>query len=1354
MPIRTNSTKRRRHIRYAIALDAKVMVEKASPVDCVIQDFCTGGLFLSFNQSTTALSFPDHKHIKIHFSINPEHSWEEYRLDAEIMHVGPNGIGVAVANMPASVFEALKKEANIEAQTVPFDRRNSSSDKLLQENFKIEIKKMLDEQLPQLLDQFFKRFGIEFIKACENSPDFKDRSTLDDLITTIKFNRESITSEFCCSILLEVDHIGDFNQQKAAENAEEQRTLALIEKEDFEDWLNLSSVIRKLTADYKDRINQIDGKLSHIFGRPSHGVKNPISPGVLCDTFRENMLPFNLNNSTNLALYSIFEKTLARNLSRLYDEFNKILVIYGAPSQIVPHVIRQPDRNSSETRHTEHQKDTRHQDHKNPVPPSLSNDDLLNLLHLAEQKTKQPVTQVARKILDIIKETNPGSATTAVNGVSDTNRDGAAQNQPVYTADEVVAAIAKIQKNADHFGNIHHNPIALQKYLKDTLEHSDSSQKILSPSDSDQLEVYGKLFETLFNDLRVSSEIKSYMENIHLSLLALSLQGDDFLDSDTHPARNVLNQLATLESAVKGNKVLKKGNIKNTLDKLVTRIAHEASVNPNIFAEVEQELTDVTEQVTKSIDLNIRRMVETYEGQQKLETARRSVQQELDNRITGKPIPGIIPALLTSGWQHLLVITELNQERTREEKSKYYNVLDDLIVWLSDHDSDLEEQSDQIRATLAFIDDQLSTVCTNAFKHDKIIDDLTSCLIGVGSLRVRKAIGTTTLEPLTSDQSDLSQNIENHWLFEVEQLRTGEWLSIFRNSEGFEPMKLVWIGDIPPIFVFTNRDGLSKLELTKFEVAELMRNGAASKIENLDEPLMDRATNAMLQKMQETLIYNATHDPVTDLLTRDEFAKQFKHEISLLGNSSHVLCHIEVQDYRLIANSCGLAGSNQLLKKLTRMLTGQLRNEELFARLGDKAFGILFKHCSPDEGFEIAKKLVNAISDSHFEWEDKSYPIGVNIGLAQVTGNGYDVNQLMQQADSASISAKDGHNRIQLFKEDDERLKRQKKIHEWAGQIDRVLAENRIFIRCQKIAPTDPADNEFIHYEILMGVRDNVGNFVPPDHFIPAAECCQRMAEIDQWIIRHVFGWIEQNRNFFDRMDGFSINLSGQSINTEEFLEFLKELLASSNVPLEKITFEITESVAADSLVYVKKFIKQIKQFGCKFSLDDFGSGYSSYSYLKNLNVDYLKIDGAFVKDMANNPADVAIVKSMNEIAHSLGMHTIAEYVENDEIRTILTEIGVNYVQGYGIQKPILLTDLVVVADFSEDGRSNRDQSAAEANILAEALAADVLKEDSSILEIKDLAESHSPVEINALAENLDLSVDNDLLDDNEFWGF
>jgi EAL domain-containing protein (putative c-di-GMP-specific phosphodiesterase class I) len=302
----------------------------------------------------------------------------------------------------------------------------------------------------------------------------------------------------------------------------------------------------------------------------------------------------------------------------------------------------------------------------------------------------------------------------------------------------------------------------------------------------------------------------------------------------------------------------------------------------------------------------------------------------------------------------------------------------------------------------------------------------------------------------------------------------------------------------------------------------------------------------------------------------------------------------------------------------------------------------------------------------------------VSIGLVAIIEGTHNVEELLQKADSVNISAqKTGHNRIRVYQENDETLKLQATIHEWAGRIDRIFAENRLFPRCQMITPIFPEKNSHSHYEILLGVRDEEGKIIPPDNFIPAVEQCQRMPEIDRWIVENVFQWIIDNPSCFAKIGGFAINLSGQSLNSEEFLTFLKERLAVNDIPAGKITFEVTETVAAGSLVFTKRFIKEIKQFGCSFSLDDFGSGYSSYSYLKSLDVDYLKIDGSFIKDIANSPTDQVMVNSMNEIAHSLEMETIAEYVENMKIQAILREIGVEYAQGWGIHKPVPLAELI-----------------------------------------------------------------------------
>ena len=1349
MPAHTNNVKRRRYIRYAIALEASLIVSESMSVPCTIQDFCSGGFFLSFKQNALDLDLAKIKQVKIHFSLSPEQGWQEFQLDAEIMHVSASGIGVAVENMPVSAFNALKNEANNGFKAVSFDRRSSASDKVNQDSCKKAIIKILDEQLPLLLTHFFDNFADELRNTKGLSADFRDISALEDVITTIKMNRETITSEFCSSILAEVNHISELKNKKEPEPDGDGKTLALVEKDDFEDWLNLSSVIRKLTKLHESRGVQIERKLSHVFGSPTHAIKSPISPGVICDNFRETILQYDLNNDIKKALYVIFENGLTSSLNVLFDLFDAALASFGASNQLMTDVIRQPDRPQSQAGSKDHRQTDKgpriQPDHQTAL---ISNDDLTKLLQIAEQKNTQPVAQVTKKLLELLKETNSASSGEVYNDKS-AIKDAESLAQSFFTANEVAAAIATIQQKTNSQSNLHHNSLALQKLLQDTLEHSSAKPKTLATNDVKQLEVYGKLFETLFNDLKVSSDIKSYFESLHLTLLSLSMQGNDFLDSESHPARKVINQLATLESAVKGNKVIKKTNIKQALDKLVTRIAEEAGTNPNIFAEVEQELNEITEQVTKSVDMNIRRMVEAYEGQQKLETARHWVQQEIDRRIAGKSIAKIISDLLTSGWQHLLVITELNKENGNDDSSSYLRVIDDLMLWLSDLEINLDQHTDAITKTLHFIEDHLGSVCTNAFIHDSVLEELNAVLLGAGSPRVRKTPEMISIKPAINVDDHVAQTNGSKWFLQVEQLRVGEWLTVFRNSEGFQPMKLIWIGEFLPIFVFTDRDGLHKLELTKIELAELMQNGGANRIENLDVPLMDRATNTMLQKMHEKLIYNATHDPVTGLFTRDEFTKQLKHEKTTIGNSSHMLCQIVIQDFRLMTNIVGMEGGNQLLKKVTQTLTGRLRNDEILARLGDKSFGVLFKNCTSEEAYEIAKALLSLICDSHFEWEDKSYSIDISIGLVPFFENGYDVHQLMQKADSASNSKeRSGQNRIRIFDDEDETLKRQYRLQEWVGQIDQVLSEDRLFLRCQRIASTESHTTGYSHYEILLGIRDKSGNFVPPDNFIPAVERCNRMPEIDQWVIRHAFAWIEQNRSFFDKIDGFSINLSGQSINKEEFLVFLKELLASCNLPTEKLTFEITETVAADSIVYVKKFIKQIKQFGCKFSLDDFGSGYSSYAYLKSLNVEYLKIDGAFIKDLANNNADIAIVKSMNEIAHSLNMKTIAEYVENNDILNILKDIGVDYVQGYGIQKPILLTDLINDPCFSDDF------VIPEAHI---GTPDDLIIPEERAGTVDDSNMPDEPVKATddfIIPEDHTIATDNISMEDNDFWDF
>jgi len=287
------------------------------------------------------------------------------------------------------------------------------------------------------------------------------------------------------------------------------------------------------------------------------------------------------------------------------------------------------------------------------------------------------------------------------------------------------------------------------------------------------------------------------------------------------------------------------------------------------------------------------------------------------------------------------------------------------------------------------------------------------------------------------------------------------------------------------------------------------------------------------------------------------------------------------------------------------------------------------------------------------------------------------VAEILQAAETACFAAKEaGRDRIQIYQAGDSELTQRHGVMEFVSQIDKALEEDRFVLNCQKISPIGDGD-EHAHYEILLTVLDDNNEPMPPQDFIVAAETYNRAAAIDRWVIKNAFQWIASNILKLDDLGAFSINVSGNSLNEDGFMEFVLEQFSETRLPASRICFEITETSAIASLTGAIEFMEAMRVTRVQFSLDDFGTGLSSYSYLRNLPVDYLKIDGAFVKDIVTNPNDYAVVKSINEIGHFMGKKTIAEYVEDDKALAILKEIGVDFAQGYGIEKKMPLSELV-----------------------------------------------------------------------------
>ena len=426
--------------------------------------------------------------------------------------------------------------------------------------------------------------------------------------------------------------------------------------------------------------------------------------------------------------------------------------------------------------------------------------------------------------------------------------------------------------------------------------------------------------------------------------------------------------------------------------------------------------------------------------------------------------------------------------------------------------------------------------------------------------------------------------------------------------------------------------------------------------------------------MTRELEYQATHDSLTDLINRKEFARelyQFRQGVSR-RNQEHCLLYIDLDQFKIVNDTCGHAAGDALLQQLAHIISKELRRGDIFGRLGGDEFGVVLNECSLEFASEIADNIRKTVGQFRFVWEEKNFSVGTSIGVVAINGESADSDMLLTQADEACYSAKElGRNRLHIFTEDDEHTRNRRGEISFIGRVDAALAEDRFVLFQQAILPLHDNNKEAgEHFEILIRMVEEDGKLIAPGGFIPAVERYGAMSKIDRWVISNTFEWFRKNPEKMSSLSLCSINLSANSLADDDLKNYIAELLDAPHIDAHKICFEITETAAVSNLSQALNFIHHLKKSGCLFALDDFGSGMSSFGYLKNLSVDLLKIDGMFVREIANDKISRAMVKSINEVGHVMGKRTIAEFVENDEILALLKEIGVDYAQGYGIAKP------------------------------------------------------------------------------------
>jgi len=426
------------------------------------------------------------------------------------------------------------------------------------------------------------------------------------------------------------------------------------------------------------------------------------------------------------------------------------------------------------------------------------------------------------------------------------------------------------------------------------------------------------------------------------------------------------------------------------------------------------------------------------------------------------------------------------------------------------------------------------------------------------------------------------------------------------------------------------------------------------------------------------LSHQASHDALTGVPNRREFERRLSELLArpFGPGETHFLCYLDLDQFKVVNDTCGHVAGDELLRQVTALLRSHLRASDVLARLGGDEFGLILQACPRHRALELAETFREAIAEFRFAWESKVFSIGVSIGVVELDSHQRDLGGVLSSADAACYAAKEGgRNRVHLYQPDDDRLLEQHGQMQWVTRLQAALDQDQLRLYVQPIVPLNAPDRNRVHFEILVRLEES-GKIIQPGAFLPAAERYNLMPRIDQWVVNNTLAWLGDRFRRHGQLDGvYCINLSGASLSDERFRQTLRSTLEQTRLPPGSICFEITETAAVANLSKVVHFIGEVKQLGCAFALDDFGCGLSSFAYLKTLPVDFLKIDGSFIRDIERDPIDMAMVQAINTIGHTMGLQTIAEFVESESVMHRLAELGLDYAQGYFLGEPRPLGD-------------------------------------------------------------------------------
>jgi diguanylate cyclase (GGDEF)-like protein len=1283
----------RAHIRRAVQMPARISSTDFSDRSCEVRDFCLGGMLLTVSANENSLTMPLRLGDQLAISVDVQglRGTRSVTLQARIARKEGQDLGIAFEAPDATSLLAVQNHVR---GLLDSEQQNPVRQAALsREQARNAAAQLLDISRRfclARLDVFFPAAREALLAQADKATTNEAQHPWFEAAKLLSQNAAMLSRNFVARTVQSIEQLsqglGNASLDRlGGENDHSNGRLSLVDKDIFEDWLTLKVMASRAESHFNEELLHLQLRFDELFSISLSARKNPLHPSVFCTAFGESLRLLPLKQKTDRVILACFDDAVVNYLNDFYRECNQSLAGNGVladldvgryiserysqssagkpvskPAAATPPVAPVEQENSSQITEPSpaapagtdsDSKVVPGNGHRVQAAPSIVAPSAPSSLAARQFGLQQHIAKHAYETVRKMLSSN------SVEAARNRNAGQKFPEHSIPVAEEnLEAALTRLQRDVAEDQNL-----PLPQRVQQALKSGGHDSIHLDQDAQAAVDVIHNLFAGILGNPALSERVRDAIRKLEVPFLRLLLNDDSFLEEEAHPARQMLNRIAHL--GVRGSANLQAHEVE--IDQEVATILSGFDDDAAVFSEAVQKLDRLAERQQSLYLRNMKRVTESCEGRHKVVVARREVNQALERRIGGKKIPKAVLSLIDAGWRQLLIQALLRNGRDSREWHEYLGVIDRMIKSV-----DQVPTQDELTAMLASIKSGLRQVDHTQMQNARLISELRDLL----SVKFRDQqppdlidVPAGLVEESSGENPQVNGEIEQRWARRAQRHEAGDWFSHFDNGQE-QMLRLAWTDATKQTFVFVNHQGMKVTEYNLAQFAERLASGQMQQIDNLDAPAVDRGLESMVQRVYDQMAHQATHDDLCNLISRREFERRLRQRLAV-GGPHATLLHLDIDQFKVVNNLGGPEAGDELLQAFSVLLKEQFPGS-LIARLGGDEFAVWLEDLPPEAAIRAAETLCRRIPNERFVCTGKPFKITISCGLVQREAAGVTATELMRAADAACHAAKEaGRNRLQRYTTDDSDMVKRDDIMAWVTRLNDAIENNHLLLRCQRIESTVHSD-ALPAYEVLISISSDQGEMVAPSEFMHAAERYNRMHAVDRWVVSNVLRWMHANPAAVDQLDHLSINLSGHSLNDTTLLEFLFEMFQLYPVPRERICFEVTETAAIANLEDAADFIRELQGLGCRFSLDDFGSGLASYGHLKHLPVDYIKIDGSFIRDVANDVADLALVRSINEMGHLMGKRTIAEYVENDQIRALMAEIGVDYVQGYGVERP------------------------------------------------------------------------------------